>query len=219
MIRHLALASGCLVLAVAWLGPLQAVAPNSFSGHMTLHVAVVAMAAPLIAVGVAGSRLDPTSRYPGLFAPIPASFLELVVVWSWHAPALHRVARESSAAFVVEQGSFLIAGLLVWLSAFGSPHQGRNRAMAGVVALLFTSMHMTLLGALLGLAGRPLFHYTSGCLTGLCLTPVEDQQGGGALMLAVGGAVYLAGGLVLAARLLRPERPPASVPATGRQRP
>lgn len=219
MIRRLALVAGCLILAAAWLGPLKTLAPSSFSGHMTLHVAVVALAAPLIAVGVAGSRLDVTSRYPRVFAPIPASFVELAVVWSWHAPALHRAARDSSAAFALEQGSFLVAGLLVWLSAFGSPHEGRKRALAGVVALLFTSMHMTLLGALLGLAGRPLFHYASGCLTDLCLTPVEDQQTGGALMLAVGGAVYLAGGLVLAQRLLRSEQPAAGAAATGRQRP
>lgn len=203
MTRRIALAAGALTLVIAWVEPLTAMAPRGFLGHMGLHVAVVAVAAPLLAVGLAGTRADPTARLPRLFAPIPASVVELVVVWSWHAPALHRAARESSAAMVLEQGSFLMAGLLVWLSAFGAPHEGRERVLAGVVALLFTSMHMTLLGALLGLAPRALFGYGPNELAGLCLSAIEDQQAGGALMLAVGGAAYLIGGLVLARRLLR----------------
>ncbi|MFC7553637.1 hypothetical protein ACFQU7_17415 [Pseudoroseomonas wenyumeiae] len=35
---------------------------------------------------------------------------------------------------------------------------------------------------------------------------LEDQSLGGVVMLLVGGAAYLAGGLILAARLLGPER-------------
>jgi putative membrane protein len=57
-------------------------------------------------------------------------------------------------------------------------------------------MHMTLLGALLALAPRPLYHaHASAALA--------DQQLGGALMLTVGGVVYLGGGLVLATTLIR----------------
>ena len=74
--------------------------------------------------------------------------------------------------------------------------------MAG---LLFTSMHMTLLGALLALAPRPIYpdhHHPGGWLD---LTPLSDQQLGGTVMLAVGGIVYLAGALTLMARVLRRE--------------
>lgn len=84
--------------------------------------------------------------------------------------------------------------------------------MAGVLALLFTSMHMTLLGALLGLSPRPLFHHNQAEITALGLNPLEDQHVGGIIMLAVGGLAYLAGGLALVARLLRDEPIPSSVP-------
>ncbi|HXG67992.1 MAG TPA: cytochrome c oxidase assembly protein, partial [Blastocatellia bacterium] len=74
------------------------------------------------------------------------------------------------------------------------------RRAAGVVGLLLTSMHMTLLGALLALTPRPLYHHAAG-FSGL--TPLEDQHLGGAIMLLVGGISYLAGGCGLTVGLLR----------------
>jgi putative membrane protein len=199
--RRALLTFGLLTLAAVWLGPLPQLARQAFCAHMTLHMGVVAVAAPLLAVGVTGGRLDPVRKAPGLFAPIPASVLELVVVWAWHAPALHHAARHGTAGLAAEQGAFLFAGLLVWLSAFGGDARlSGSRRAAGVVGLLLTSMHMTLLGALLALAPRPLYHHAEG-LTGL--TPLDDQHLGGVIMLLVGGLSYLLGGLWLTAGLLR----------------
>jgi putative membrane protein len=207
MMRRAFAACGLLALAALWLGPLPQLARRSFSAHMTLHMGVVAVAAPLLALGLAGGRLDPVRRAPGLFPPIPASMVELVVVWAWHAPALHHAARRGAVGLAAEQGTFLLAGLVVWLSALGGDPAGRgNRGAAGVVALLLTSMHMTLLGALLALGPRPLYAHGAG-FSGL--TPLEDQHLGGAIMLVAGGVSYLAGGLWLTAGLLRRARPPA----------
>ena len=90
-------------------------------------------------------------------------------------------------------------GLLVWIAALGgAPASRRERAAGGVAALLLTSMHMGLLGALLALAPRPLYEACLGLF---------DQQVGGVMMLAVGGVVYLAGGLALLATLMREEAP------------
>jgi putative membrane protein len=183
---------GLLALGAAWLGPLPAVATQSFAAHMAMHMIVVAVAAPLLAAGVAGGPFDPARARPHLFAPVPASIVELVVVWSWHAPLLHQAARHGAGILAVEQGMFLAAGLLLWLSARGG---------AGVFALLFTSMHMTLLGALFAVAPRTLYPHTAGGIAGL--TPLADQHVGGAIMLLVGGASYLAGGLWLTAGVLR----------------
>lgn len=199
--RRALLILGALTLAAAWLGPLPGLARNAFFAHMTMHMGVVAVAAPLLALGIAGSRLDPVRRSPRLFSPVPASILELAVVWAWHAPALHHAARHSGAGLIAEQGTFLLSGLLVWLSAFGGdPGRRMDRNAAGVVGLLLTSMHMTLLGALLALAPRPLYTHTHGLFG---LTPLEDQHLGGAIMLLVGGLSYLLGGLWLMAGLLK----------------
>ena len=202
-------AAGSLVLAAAWLGPLPAWSRHSFAAHMLMHMAVVAVAAPLLAMGVAGTRADPARRWPVLLAsgaaPVVASVVEFVVVWAWHAPALHHAARASTAVLLLEQGSFLVVGLALWLSAFGGDAaRRRERAAAGIGGLLMTSMHMTLLGVLLALASRPLYvHGTHGAMLPVGLTPVQDQHLGGVLMLVFGGSAYLAGALWLLAGLLR----------------
>jgi putative membrane protein len=200
------LAAGLLALAGAWLGPLPALARHLFAAHMTVHLAVVAVGAPLIALAVAGTRFDPVRYAPAFFAAIPASLAEFVIVWVWHAPALHHAARHDAATFVAEQGAFLLAGLWLWLSAFGgAPRARAARAATGVIALLLTSMHMTLLGALIALSPRPLYSVGDSAL--------QDQHVGGAIMLLVGGAVYLAGGLSLMVNLVR-----TFTPATGPRR-
>lgn len=195
---------GLIVLAMAWLGPLPQLARHAFWAHMTMHMGVVAVAAPLLALGLAGSRFDPVRKLPKVFAPIPASILELLVVWAWHAPALHHAARHTMAGLLAEQGTFLFSGLLMWLSAFGANHAGGartvNRQAAGIVGLLLTSMHMTLLGALLALAPRPLFVHAEVAGS---LTAIADQHLGGAIMILVGGVSYLTGGLWLVVCLLR----------------
>ena len=199
--RAVPLSLGVLVLAGVWVGPLPRLAPGSFSAHMTMHMGVVAVAAPLLAFAVAGTAGDPVRKLPNFFAPIPASIVELVVVWAWHTPALHHIARHGTGGLVLEQSTFLLSGLLVWLAAFGGdPSTRANRAGAGVLALLLTSMHMTLLGALLALPPRPLYAHAAG---GSGLTALEDQHLGGAIMLLVGGIAYLLGGLWLMAGLLK----------------
>lgn len=188
----MALAAGLLVLVAGWLSPLPGLLPGAFSAHMTVHMAVVAVAAPLLAVG-----LEPVFRLPrALAAPIPVSFAELAVVWAWHAPALHHFARHTKVGYVLEQGAFFAFSFWLWRASLQSKG-------AGIAGLLLTSMHMTLLGALLALATRPLYaHHGAGAL--------DDQELGGAIMLVGGGVAYLAGGLALTAQLLSAPRRLAS---------
>jgi putative membrane protein len=205
--RSLCLWLGLAVLAAVWLGPLPRLAGQAFFAHMLMHMGVVAVAAPFLALGVAGGPWDLARKAPRLFAPIQASILELVIVWAWHAPALHHVARHHAAMLVLEQGMFFIAGVYVWLSAFGGDPLSRpSRNAAGVLALLLTAMHMTLLGALLALSPRPLYAHMEGYAQ---LTAIDDQHLGGAIMLLIGGIAYLLGGLWLTFRLLQDPLPAA----------
>ncbi len=185
---------GVAVLALVWLGPLPRLAMTHFSAHMTMHMGVVAVAAPLLAIGVAGTRLDPARRWPGVFNPVAASIGELLLVWGWHAPAWHLAARHRLDILVLEQGTFLLVGLWLWIAAYGgTPAQRTARAWAGMAGLLFTSIHMTLLGALFALAPRVVY-----ALGGAGDAALTDQHTGGGVMLLVGGTAYLAGGVWLA---------------------
>ncbi len=195
------LLTGLISLAIAWLGPLPRLAHEAFFAHMLMHMLVVAIAAPLLSLAIAGTVWDPVLKLPKLFAPIPASVAELIIVWAWHAPGLHHVARMTTWGLFAEQGSFLIAGIAVWLSAFGGPvPRSGARSAAGVIGLLLTSMHMTLLGALLALAPRSVYAHHQGYGG---MTALEDQHFGGAVMLIIGGIAYLSGGIWLSVGLVR----------------
>lgn len=210
------MALGVLVLAATWSGPLPGLSRQSFSAHMAMHMLVVAVGAPLLAFGIAGTALDPARKHTRLIAPVQASIVELGVVWAWHLPRLHELARSESVALAVEQASFLAAALWLWIAAVGGKTAHREhlaRSGAGVFGLLFTSMHMTLLGALLALSPRLLYPHVHGSPD--TVSALADQHWGGAIMLLAGSASYLIGALVLTLGLLRQ---PASVSGGARPR-
>jgi putative membrane protein len=71
--------------------------------------------------------------------------------------------------------------------------------LEGAMALFLTSMHMVLLGALLGLAPRLLYgghaeHAAAG------MEALTDQQTGGVIMMALGGVIYFGAATHRAAR-------------------
>lgn len=188
------------VLAAAWLGPLPELGSVSFAARTALHVAVVCAAAPLAALAVARSRFDPVKRWPYGFSPLAAAFVELLVAWGWQMPAPALAVGGSIAAFAAAQASFLGAGVLLWLSVLGGDDDARyERAGVGVIALLLTSMHMTVLGVLSMISAPPLFGRI-----GELAASLDDQRLGGLLMLAGAAIVYVAAGVLLLARLLRP---------------
>ncbi len=177
-------------MIAAAFGTVLAFAGLGMSGHMAGHMVAVAVAAPLLAVGLRPIRIFPAG-------PLAMMVAELLLVWGWHLPAPRDAADSSIAVGLIEQASFLGAGIALWRASLAAP-------AAGVAALLLTAMHMTLLGALIGLAPRPLYammamHPAPG------LDALVDQQLGGAVMLAIGGVSYLAGGLWLLGRVLREE--------------
>jgi putative membrane protein len=165
---------------------------------------VIAVASPLIAIGLAG-RFQVFPSMPAA-VPVVASVIEMIAVWGWHAPAMRAAAEASLEVTIAEQGTFLVAGLLLWWTSFAAAKERANAA-AGAAALLLTSIHMTLLGALLALSPRSLYGTGEVTCFGAILDAGQDQQIGGVVMLLVGAVVYLAGGLALAARLLREPQP------------
>jgi putative membrane protein len=205
---RLAFALGAGALTLAWVAPLDALTGGAFAAHMLAHMLVVAVAAPLLALGISGTRADPLRRLPWLGAAIPASLVDLAAVSAWHAPLLHHAARHRLDAFAAEQASFLVASLWLWIAVLGGGSAGRlARAGGGVIALVLTFAHMTLLGALLSLTPRPLYDHGDPAAR---LSPLADQQVGGSIMLIFGGC-YIVAGLWLGRGLVREARPLGAV--------
>lgn len=197
--RNWPLILGLVVLAACWLGPLPAMSRTAFSAHMLLHLGVVALAAPLLAIGLArsGLRVDGL-RHLGAWTFLVFS-AEMLVVWGWHAPLLHEAAALNVWAFVAQQASFLAVGLGVWLLGFAS--QSRRGVAAAMFGFFLTFVHMTMLGVILIMAPK-LIYPAELCLGAFGFEPLDDQRFGGILMAAWSGVVYLSGAVALGARLL-----------------
>lgn len=190
--------AGFAALAALWLGPLPAMSRTAFSAHMILHVGVVALAAPLMAIGLSRARVSlvrPRRMRTGALLIFAA---EMLVVWAWHAPALHEAAARYASIFVLQQLSFLAVGIALWM--FGFATRCRKATAYAMLGFFLTFAHMTMLGVMLMMAPT-LIYPAELCLGAFGFQPLDDQRFGGILMAGWSGAVYLAGALALGWRL------------------
>ena len=219
--RALTCASGFGALFAALISPLDAAADGSFALHMTQHMLLVVVAAPLIALGnfgvVALTALPGGLRVPlgRIFASAPVRRVRAwlfavpvataghgVVVWLWHAPRLYEAALADPLTHYLEHLTMFGTAVVFWGSVLGATGRGMHGYGAGVGALFLTMLHTGLLGILLALAPAPLYPSYATATPWLGLTPLEDQQLAGIVMLIPGGLVYLMGGLGLLAAWL-----------------
>jgi putative membrane protein len=167
----------------------------TFTLHMVWHMTLVAAIAPVVAWQIRSTPLNPVRNAPALFSPLVACLVEFLVVWGWHTPALHDAARQNVMMFAAEQASFSIAAMWLWLSILGGGGvEGRGRAATGVIALVLTFAHMTMLGALIALAPRVLYGHHAMTLA--------DQQFGGAVMLIASAIAYPLASLLIVRSLV-----------------
>lgn len=189
---------GVVALAALWLGPLVSLSHTAFSAHMLLHLGLILVAAPLLALPLARILPDPGSFSEAAQWYLLAAVSEMVMVWAWHVPLLHDLAGHNTAAFAVEQGSFLLGGVTLWTAIFTARKAASTIAAAIVAALTFS--HMTMFGLLL--AGAPKLLYDPAlCRALLGLNGLDGQHLGGALM-AAGGLIYLVAAVALLSRVV-----------------
>lgn len=232
--RVAAFAAGIVACGLALVWPLDALGEWSLAAHMAQHMLLMAVAAPLLALGrpqsallhalpervVAASFAGPLrglSRRIGPDRPIglgAATALQAAAMVFWHLPAPLAAALENEAVHVLMHLSFLAAGLLFWAGVLGSVRSPRTGFGGGALALLATMALMGLLGALLTFAARPLYSYYLDRAPALGLDPLADQQLAGLLMWVPSALPYLLGAALLArAWLARVRRREAAMDA------
>lgn len=116
---------------------------------------------------------------------VAATVVQSVVMWGWHLPALYDLAVRTDGIHALEHLTFLGSGVWFWW-AVGATGSRRNGIAALVVFI--AALPGTALGAALILATHPWFP---------AYPDLQDQQVAGAIMWSIGGAVYLAGAVVL----------------------
>jgi putative membrane protein len=224
----LAFGTGLAVLAVMLVLPLHALGRLHFAPHMLEHGLMMMVVAPLLAAGRPGVPylLGLPSSWRGrigrllandgvrrvwrkLVHPGAAWALHGGTFWLWHAPPLFEAALESEAVHYLQHVTLLATALLFWASLLPRRVDTRSRIVA-VFSLFTTSIHATLLGALLTLS--PTVWYASYAGQSGGLSALEDQQLAGLIMWVPFGVVYMGAALIFLTAVLRED------PAPGRRR-
>jgi len=122
-----------------------------------------------------------------------------LALWAWHVPALFRAALERPLLHEIQHFTFLVTALLFWSGLLLARDAFQRGAV--VLYLFTTTVHTSVLGALITLANRPL--YTPDLRPASVLDPMRDQQLGGLIMWVPGSIIYVVAGLILLVRWVR----------------
>jgi putative membrane protein len=227
--------AGVAALLVALVSPLDQVSTALFSAHMTQHLLLVLMAAPMLVLGspllamLWGLPSDWRrtlgrwwARSPRLRAACRAVGHPLVIwaahtaaMWAWHVPSLYESALHYEEMHALEHASFLGTALPFWWVLLRPDHRRRLAFGADLLYLFAAMMQSGALGALITLAGTPWYPEHAPWTPAWGLTPLEDQELAGLIMWVPASLIYLAAlAATFAAGMTRLERErPALAPA------
>lgn len=168
----------------ASVGPLNRIAETRlFSVHMAQHL-VVADLAPLVLV--LGLRTVPR---PFRVHPLAALALWAGSLYAWHLPVLYDAALRHEATHALQHTSFFLGGVLLWALVVGPSTLHTGWRLACVLAAGFLS---AVLGNVFLWSGHAFYEPYVAAPRLWGLSPVDDQQIGGAVMLGEGTVVMLA---------------------------
>jgi len=212
--------AGVLVTVLAIVSPIDAIGERYLqSVHMLQHVliadlgialTVVAVRGPLVVFLLPRDLLVPLARYGPLrrtlrfvMRPGVSYTIWVLVLVSWHVPALYEAALHHTAVHDLMHLSFVVGGLLVWIQIVDPARHRRLtlRERVGYTALVFCTGQI--LAYVILFDYKPLFStYVDQPVRLLGLSPLTDQKLAGVVMmveqvLTVGVAFVI---LLLAAR-------------------
>ena len=202
MLQQVAWHSGVALWAVALLSPIGGYSDRLFSAHMAEHLLLTELGAPLLLVGARTPVLQFLLPRPVLKAlarrrrlrkafsvlrrPLVAVPLYILVLYAWHFRALFVGALENPVLHVLQHQSFIATSLLVWWAAL----EPQRRRMPGGLWKIGHLLAARLGGMFLGMAflimRTPAYaSYYGDSAREYGLTPLEDQQLGGGMMLTL----------------------------------
>ncbi|MSQ34121.1 MAG: cytochrome c oxidase assembly protein [Dehalococcoidia bacterium] len=207
------------ILLVALQSPLDHLSEELLAAHMVQHMLLSTWATPLLVLGApltpilrglpSALRLGvvrPLARnrvarrlFPVLVRPLPAFVLMTGALWGWHLPAAYEFALGNDAAHALQHVSFALTAGLFWAALMDiHPLHSRLSYLGRIVFLLAAMAQTTALSLFLVSAQPGLYPFYAQESGAWGLSPAQDQQAAGLIMLADGLMMYLAAMVVCA---------------------
>ena len=206
--RLLCWVAGVCCVLVASLPQMEALAEESFTGHMVQHLLVIIVGAPLLVLAQPvhtlgragwlpiGSRLGPTGRRWAAawrrYAPVIGPMFFVAVLFVTHLTSIYDHALDSRVVHELEHAAYLLGATLTWSAVLGV---GRGGAVARIGAVFGVAAGGALLGMVLLSAPSPLIPTYEAQLG--TQDALADQRSASALMW-VGGMLTTVPLLLLA---------------------
>jgi cytochrome c oxidase assembly factor CtaG len=193
---------GWVLLATAFLSPLDTQAQKVLSAHMAQHVLMGDIAVPLMLIGIRNPVLqfflprpilEPLARRHGLRAfltrlrtPAVAIPVYVVVLYGWHLGPAFTAALNNDFIHALQHQSFIIFSALVWWPLIEPNHRRLPGHLWKIPYIVGARLPTMFLGMAFIVATTPIYasFYGTGTRAG-GLSPLEDQQLGGAIMMVV----------------------------------
>lgn len=186
---------GFAVALASFLPPLANLGEQLFAVHMTQHLLLIAVAAPLLVLGGMDIRIAPLTGW--------ALFVGIFLFWHW--PTAFRWAAQSPVTAAAELASILLAALCFWSGTLG--RSGLNDGMRAL--LVMTAAVLTdLPGVLMVFAPVAFCTMPAENAAAFGLTPLADQQIAGLLMWVPANLVFFSIATFLFARWMGAVRNP-----------
>ena len=191
---------GVLIMAVA-LGPPFHDWADYFllSAHMTQHLVLMLVTAPLMLLGIPAWFFNPITARPWLdklgallFKPAVSFLIANVIMVAWHLPVLYNAALENSTIHGLQHQAFLISGIFSWWAIIApNPRWDTISPLIKGFLLFAAGLPGMVVGAMITLAepGVYSFYDTAPRLWGFSLQ--DDQELAGGMMWALVPLVYL----------------------------
>jgi len=218
---HTSFLAGWVSLFLALTSPIHELGEQLFSAHMLQHEILILISAPLIAAARPGATclwafaprqrsglgawahsIENSAAIRFISRPLVAWLLEAACLWLWHIPSLYQATLTSDWIHAAQHLSFFFTSVLFWSALYGV---GRSAMSYGTATLYVfaTAVHCSALGALLTFSEVLWYPEYAHTTQTWGLTPLQDQQLGGALMWVPSGVVFLAVALVLMATWIK----------------
>ena len=191
--------AGLVTLFIALVSPIDTLSGTLFLMHMTQHVLLIMVAAPLILLGLPAPFLLPliqTGKVKAGLAwlthPVIAFALYNAILLIWHLPDLYEAALRHDIVHSLEHALFFGSALLSWWPLLSPlPELPRLSYPAQILYIFLMAIPAGILGAVLVFSGQAFYPtYIAAPRLG-DFSAVADQQAGGLVMMVPGKFIYL----------------------------
>lgn len=192
-------ALGLATLLIALISPIDVLSNVLFLMHMTQHVLLVMVAAPLILLGLPAALVKPliqNDRLKDLLTwltnPITAFGLYNLTLVVWHLPVLYEATLHNDTIHDLEHALFFYTALLSWWPLL-SPVQELPRLSypAQMLYIFLIAIPAGILAAVLVFSEHVIYPTYAAAPRLWQLSALADQQAGGLIMMVPSKMIYL----------------------------